>query len=277
MAFFQGGGKSVSNTIDAALMDDQIAALRHEIRENRIQFWLCAFGIPAVLGLEALFIFLAFAVYGSRSGWTPIAVLGFFAAAAVTIGLLGTAIKKRDALLAGRNDLRRAEEVRKNVAAGKGSTRLVVLNRYKNDLPGTVERFRLVAKRYRRAHNVIQFLTVVGSAAASVTIAVFGADQLARNVAIVATASVAVVAAYSGYFRYKEKSLSLQATADGIEQEHRAVQLGIGDYEKLNATDALSLFAVKVESLRTNQQRQAIELDQAVQVEYQAAPTYDLQ
>jgi hypothetical protein len=264
---------------DTTDFDDDIAELKDDIRNSRIAFWLLLAGVVVSLAIESGLIMLAVSD-GRTTGdnvWIPFSVVGGFAAIGAAGACLSGATAFRDQIIADRQTLRRWEEDRKTLLAGKGNSRLVRLNRYKNDLPELVESYRLTAKRYRRRYNALQSVVIFGSLGASAIVGLLGDHVAGRITAVMASASVAIAATYSGFFRYREKSIGLQATADAIEQEHRALQLGIGAYSGMSGIDALTAFATKVESLRSDQQRLAVELDQAVQLEYQVGPNQDLQ
>lgn len=272
--------ESVTDQVDAEISD-----LQARTRHQRIVRALAIAGIIAIVVIESLIIYALVVNIDTissdpESGATVLFPLALYGGIGAVIGIatLGArVIDARESLARLRFSLDRAREERKRLLAGGSTSRLSVLNRYKNDLPEVVESLRLMARRYRKRHNWLQSVVILGSLGASAVVALLGESQPGRILAVAISTVVTISAAYSGYFRYKEKSISLQGTADEIEQEHRAVHLGIGVYQGKTPIETLQLFAERVEALRTNQQRQALELDQQVQIEYQPGPAHDIQ
>ncbi|MBD0734269.1 hypothetical protein BGM09_15475 [Streptomyces sp. CBMA29] len=84
--------------------------------------------------------------------------------------------------------------------------------------------------------------------------------------------SVTLASAFTGYYKYRERSYFLRQTADAIEEELNAVTLGIGEYSQYGESqedEALAKFTQRVEALRNEQRRREQQLDQPAD---QAAP-----
>ncbi|HEX6481763.1 MAG TPA: SLATT domain-containing protein [Ktedonobacteraceae bacterium] len=79
---------------------------------------------------------------------------------------------------------------------------------------------------------------------------------------------VAISAGVTAYFKYKERSFNLQQTADAIEQEYVAVDLGIGYYKGKQQQEALELFAERVELLKDEQKKREQQLEQPPDVKH---------
>jgi len=59
-----------------------------------------------------------------------------------------------------------------------------------------------------------------------------------------------------GYFKYKERSSYLQQTADSIESEWEAVEVGIGRYKRFdNEDEALAELVEEVHRLKSEQKK----------------------
>ncbi|MDX3587532.1 hypothetical protein [Streptomyces europaeiscabiei] len=85
--------------------------------------------------------------------------------------------------------------------------------------------------------------------------------------------TVTVAAAFTGYYKYRERSYFLLQTADAIEEEANAFTLGIGPYSEYGEdreAEALKLFTQRVEDHRNEQRRRQQQLDQLAD---QAAPS----
>lgn len=149
-----------------------------------------------------------------------------------------------------------AEEKRKQA--------LTPLERYKEEIPETLARYRNGANSYRRTANFFQMIIIAGSVlATSVTSALgFGLGDAFRWIAPVISIVVAISAGVTAYFKFKERSFNLQQTADAIEQEYVAVDLGIGYYKGKQPQEALELFAERVEFLKDEQKKREQQLEQ---------------
>lgn len=77
------------------------------------------------------------------------------------------------------------------------------------------------------------------------------------------TFAVGIASGFMGYFKYKERSFYLQQTADSIEQEWEAVEIGVGRYKKIEDEDeALAEFVEEVHRLKSEQMKRQQNLEQ---------------
>lgn len=150
---------------------------------------------------------------------------------------------------------RKAEEKRKQA--------LSPLEKYKEEVPETIARYRKYSKSNRRIANILQIIIIAGSVlATSATSALgFGLEAF-KWIAPVISIVVAISAGFTSYFKFKERSFNLQQTADAIEQEYVAVELGIDNYRGRQPQEALEIFAEKVESLKDEQKKREQQLEQ---------------
>jgi hypothetical protein len=133
---------------------------------------------------------------------------------------------------------------------------------YMEAVPGEVESYRTGARRYRRVHNVLQTVIIAGSiVSASVTSAISEVSWF-KIAAPALSMVVGISAGMTGYFKFRERSMNLQMTADSIEQEHTAVGLLIRRYKGKSLDDALVEFAEEVERLKEEQRKREQQLDQ---------------
>jgi hypothetical protein len=134
---------------------------------------------------------------------------------------------------------------------------------YRENLSGVIEQYRAESRRYRSVHNSLQSLIMVGSAAVT-TLAALEAKECTWPTAsmIVLGFCVTIATAFTGYFKYRERSYFLQQTADAIEEEANALTLGVGEYLTRPEEEALALFTQRVETLRHDQRRRQQQLDQ---------------
>lgn len=146
---------------------------------------------------------------------------------------------------------------------------------YREDVAGFIEQHWADSRKYRFVHNALQNLIMIGSAATTTIAALDTRNQFTwQNITIVAIGfTVTLAAAFTGYYKYRERSFFLLQTADTIEEEANAFTLGVGpysDFEPDQEQQALKLFTQRVEEHRNEQRRRQQQLDQPAD---QAAPT----
>jgi hypothetical protein len=145
---------------------------------------------------------------------------------------------------------------------------------YREDTAQVIDRYMRESRRYRRVHNSLQSLIMIGSTAVTTIAALNPADWNWQSLSVVGIGfSVTLASAFTGYYKYRERSYFLRQTADAIEEELNAVMLGIGEYRQFTETEegeALAKFTQRVESLRNEQRLREQQLDQPAD---QAAPS----
>ncbi|MET8479253.1 DUF4231 domain-containing protein [Streptomyces clavifer] len=146
---------------------------------------------------------------------------------------------------------------------------------YREDVAGVIEQHRDDSRKYRLIHNTLQNLIMIGSASTTVVAALDTRNQFTwQNITIVAIGfTVTLAAAFTGYYKYRERSYFLLQTADAIEEEANAFTLGVGPYSDFDVDQeqqALKLFTQRVEDNRNEQRRRQQQLDQPAD---QAAPS----
>jgi hypothetical protein len=147
---------------------------------------------------------------------------------------------------------------------------LAPLEKYMEEIPEALKTFRSESNAYRRKANIFQILIIVGSVlTTSVSSAVgFGLNDVLRWIAPAISIVVTVSAGLTVYFKFKERSFNLQQTADTIEQEYKAVKLGIRSYKEKQPNDALELFAERVELLIDEQKKRQQQLEQPPELKH---------
>ncbi|WP_346134805.1 DUF4231 domain-containing protein [Streptomyces carpaticus] len=133
---------------------------------------------------------------------------------------------------------------------------------YRKDVPTLIEGYRRSADRYRRRHNRFQLTVIVGSILTSVTTTAATENPSWSWIAVGISATVSISAGIISYFKFREKSMNLQQTADSIDQENQAFTLGIRRYKGLNPNRASAEFAEVVEMLREEQRKKDLQLEQ---------------
>lgn len=134
---------------------------------------------------------------------------------------------------------------------------------YKEDAYGEIDKLRLESNRYRRVNNLLQGVIIVGSLAATGASGVSGNFPPLRWVVLGVTFTVGISSGFMGYFKYKERSFYLQQTADAIEQEWEAVEVGVGRYKRIESeADKLAEFVEEVHRLKSEQKKRQQNLEQ---------------
>jgi hypothetical protein len=83
--------------------------------------------------------------------------------------------------------------------------------------------------------------------------------------------AISIITSFTLFFKPREKGANLQQTADAMDLEYTACNLGIGDYEaEEDEDDALMLLAKRTEALRKDQQQRQQQLEQSSQAEQKA-------
>ena len=133
---------------------------------------------------------------------------------------------------------------------------------YRDSVPQDVEQFRSESKYYRRIHNALQAIIIIGALAASTLTGLLQSVPQLRWFAVGTTFAVGVAAGFTGYFKFRERSFYLQQTSDSIEQELNAVGLRIGRYKNKSESDALTEFTEQIEILKIEQRKRQQQLEQ---------------
>ena len=137
---------------------------------------------------------------------------------------------------------------------------------YKADIPSFIEQFQKDGERYRRRHNRLQSIVILGSLSTTTVASLGSAVPGGRWLTVGFSFVVGASAGFMGYFKFRERSFYLQQTADAIEAEDNAMTLRTGEYRDLEQeTLALARLVERVEYLRNEQRRRQQQLDQPVE------------
>ncbi|MEV0991130.1 SLATT domain-containing protein [Streptomyces sp. NPDC049949] len=138
---------------------------------------------------------------------------------------------------------------------------------YREEVTTAIEQYQADSRKYRRIHNGLQTLIMIGSASTTTIAALDTGKELTRQSVTLTAISFAitVAAVFTGYYKFRERSYFLQETADAIEEEANAVRLGIGHYSEYRPGqegEALKPFTQRGEQHRNEQRRRQQQLDQ---------------
>ncbi|WP_198351801.1 DUF4231 domain-containing protein [Streptomyces typhae] len=137
---------------------------------------------------------------------------------------------------------------------------------YREEVPGVRDDYRRSAEHYRRRHNRFQLTVIVGSIMTSVCTTAAAEQGVWSWLAVALSALVSISAGIISYFKFRERSLSLQQTADAIDLEYQAYKLGIRRYKGLDPDAAFAEFAEEIERVRGEQRKKELQLEQPPEV-----------
>jgi hypothetical protein len=159
--------------------------------------------------------------------------------------------------------LARQREARKLVVANADVPPKVRRITYKEDAYSDIDQLRDESKGYRTVNNFLQGIIIIGSLAATGTSAIAAELSDIRWATLGITFLVGISSGFMGYFKYKERSFYLQQTADAIESEWEAVEIGVGRYKRIeNEDEALAEFVEEVHRLKSEQKKRQQNLEQ---------------
>ncbi|MEV4442051.1 DUF4231 domain-containing protein [Streptomyces sp. NPDC049577] len=159
-------------------------------------------------------------------------------------------------------DLELAEERRRLYASEVGLSLHQRQYAYKEGISSSLDAYRRQSTRYRRVHNAFQAVIIIGSYATTASASFADTPAPWKWITVGISFSVGTAAGFTGYYKYRERSYYLQKTADDIEHQENAFDLGIHPYDGSDEDGNLSRLAREVESLRVEQKRREQELDQ---------------
>ncbi|MER5868044.1 DUF4231 domain-containing protein [Kitasatospora sp. NPDC002040] len=145
--------------------------------------------------------------------------------------------------------------------------------RYQADASELVRRYQDESRKYRRTHNLLQSTVIIGSLLTTAFAALGDALPGQRWITVGVSLAVGLSAGFTGYFKFRDRSFYLQVTADDIEEEMNAANLGIGSYSGLTEAQMLSLYTERVEQIRGDQRKRQQQLDQPAENQPPLPPT----
>jgi Protein of unknown function (DUF4231) len=160
-------------------------------------------------------------------------------------------------------ELARKRETRKHLLANSDVPAKVRRVAYKEDAYSDINQLRKESNSYRRVNNTLQGFLIIGSLAATGASGISTELSFLRWVTLGLTFLVGISSGFMGYFKYKERSFYLQQTADAIEQEWEAVEIGVGRYKHIDGDEnKLEEFVAEVHRLKSEQKKRQQNLEQ---------------
>lgn len=134
-----------------------------------------------------------------------------------------------------------------------------------SQVPKLIQEYKSESKKYRDIHNWLQWAIIIGSAfVTSITGATIFTDMptlsfTLKLIAACCSLVVTIVAGFTGYFKYRERSTNLQKAADDIEHEYEAIKLGTHTYLDKPREEAMGIFVDKIlKRIREQREQQQI-------------------
>ncbi|OZM83604.1 DUF4231 domain-containing protein [Pseudonocardia sp. MH-G8] len=240
-----------------------------EIREFRVAHRLRTIWLLASLAIVGL-LGWATLIGIWRSYPLPFSYIGLIAGLASTLLAARAVLGKRPGLHRLEYDLLVYRSDQVSLAAQSASNATAALRIYRVNSEEVILDYRRSATRSRRVHNFFQAVILAGSVVVtSLTSAGLNAEWSRWTAASIA-ALVSISAAFTGYFKFRERSFNQQQTADAIEKEYKAVELRIEKYDDDNEDLVLKRYAAKVEELKEEQRKKELQLEQSSQPEGKA-------
>jgi hypothetical protein len=159
--------------------------------------------------------------------------------------------------------LAKQREGRKRLAADAQLDEKVRRIAYKDESYEDIDTFRSESSHYRRVNNVLQGVLIVGALAATGSSALTAEVPDIRWATLGLTFTVGIASGFMGYFKYKERSFYLQQTADSIESEWEAYEVGVGRYKRISDSgERLAELVEEIHRLKSEQKKRQQNLEQ---------------
>nr|WP_255644459.1 SLATT domain-containing protein [Actinoplanes polyasparticus] len=261
----------MSDTRVNTFLQMQETILRLEEKISRRKFWRRMFRLSVSAPGVIVLVLVLFSTYATKSPLKDLFTLLFVVAlVGVAFALIYTVSIRMD-----RKDKRwepvpelelqltLAREKKALLAAELRPNTSLRRSAYRDRVTVDVLGFRNESARWRKTHNALQSVIIIGSLLTTTLAGVSIQNASTRWAAVVSSFAVGVAAGFAGYFKFRERSFYLQQTADSIEQEWSSLELGIGRYIKEDDEEkALKMFVEEVERLKTEQRKREQNLDQ---------------
>ncbi|MGV9237262.1 DUF4231 domain-containing protein [Streptomyces nigra] len=255
-------------------VEQRIIALESQISEARFlkrlsMLWLTAGNAALVCAVVAGNLFIDY----SKPGLGRV-MLNFFGVAALLVSSSGSIYwwnQHRSIIRNKTVELRQKEAEKRSLQAAEVSARSLssTFRTYYESIPNVRDEFRRGAEKYRSRHNLFQLTVIIGSILTSVSTTAAAEQGIWSWIAVGISALVSISAGIIAYFKFRERSLNLQQTADSIDLEVQAYTLGIRRYKDVPPEVASALFAEEVERIREEQRKKELQLEQPPEVSHQ--------
>jgi hypothetical protein len=194
-------------------------------------------------------------------------VVGFVAAAASTSIATIHILSRQPEIAKHENELQHLYTERSHIAARNAIHQDDSLRVYRINSRSTMDRYRSQASQNRRVGNTLQWFIIIGAvvAASSTSAAAVAISSMSWFKWVAASMSmiVAITSSAAGFFKFRERGVAKQQTADSIARESQAMELGIREYRGLDEKDRLTLFAERVEEVIEEQRKRELQMEES--------------
>lgn len=256
----------MATTSSALSVDQRIIELESEITERRFikrftLLWMLL-GTPLFAGAVAALVL--FINWSNRSDQVALGLFGAGACLVSTLAAVHRWYKLRTGVRTAEVEVHQLHLKRHSLQAAQTDARALptAFHSYYESVPGFRDEYRRSAERYRSRHNVFQLTVIVGSILTSVSTTAAAEEGVWSWLAVGISALVSISAGVIAYFKFRERSLNLQQTADSIDLEIQAYALRIRRYKGRSPEEASALFAEEVERIREEQRKKELQLEQ---------------
>lgn len=225
--------------------------------------------IPAVLAIFSMVLMLSPYVLVSDQShivFSVACVVGFCFSIGISFGFSGEVRDKKKELSKHRDERKYKRIELENSGDGEW---IAVLWSYHAEVASKIDDYRASARRYRTIHNRFQFFIIISSSLVTLmATASASIPQLTWGAAVLSF-FVASATGITGYFKYRERAVNLQRTADDLEREYNSVDIGINDYARNSEARVdvvLRKFAEKAEEIKNEQRKREQQLEQSPEV-----------
>ncbi|ULR52256.1 DUF4231 domain-containing protein [Streptomyces deccanensis] len=247
------------------------AAVSEKLFSRRISRLLLFVMTPAIGGaIAAGNVFGDFSKPGHGRAFMNFALGALFLVS--LIGSLSIWSDSRSELRSAQVNLRKALAKKSNLQYSSHLDGQSISNAFRNYLdsvPGLRDDYRRGAQKYRNRHNRFQITVIVGSILTSVATTAAAEQGIWSWIAVGLSAIVSIAAGIISYFKFRERSMNLQQTADSIELELQAFSLRINHYSpgRVSTEEAPSAFAETIERIKDEQRKKELQLEQPPEVQ----------
>ena len=218
--------------------------------------------VPAVLVISWIASFPIGRLFDLGPAWT---VVGFLSAAAGLAAAILWGVGAEKKLLAPHRLELDLERLYDEQALYFGADRIELALRQEIYRGATLRDVATLRKRgdgYRVVNNAFQSVVIVGSLATTTVASLSPAEGPLKWLAVGFSAAVGLSAGFTGYFKYRERAFYLRQTADDLEEQLNAYNLGLGPYERGTTDERRAELTGRIEAIRVAQQRREQQLDQ---------------
>lgn len=259
--------KSGADLDDLIDLRAEISELEHKTRRARMATGTFKFvALSAPLALASMIIVNVWLekYLDLRVFWTVVGIyVGVSALLMIALGVWHDAAEKE--ILSPRRlelDLERLYDEQALLFSGAEIDLTVRRYAFRSSMQRSAVQTRRRGNAYRRVNNLFQSIIIVGSLATT-TVASLNPDQgPLKWVAVGLSFSVGLAAGFTGFFKYRERAFYLRQTADDLEEQLNAYELGLPPYRDGDEEERVALLTARMEAIRVAQQQREQQLDQ---------------